>query len=397
MVRITSPLVIASLFVALGANLFAAESQHNQLTEAEIADGWILLFDGETFFGWRQENKADWKIDSGVISVASGEKGLLRTSMQWSDFELKVDFRAAAGTNSGIFLRTPPKPTDPKADCYELNIAPPDNPFPTASLVGRKKSELKFDSAEWQSFEVKVVGGRITVKLNGADALDYTDLAPLGRGFIGLQLNEGKCEFRNVKLKPLGLAPLFNGKDLSGWKLKADSPTQASVTAEGALRMVGGKGYLETEQAYGDFVAQLECFVAKPGLNSGLFFRCIPGEEMNGYESQIHNGFNAGDRTQPVDCGTGGIFRRVNARRVVADDGRWFAKTIAAEGASICVWVNGYQVTDWNDKRAAHANPRQGRRLEAGTLQLQGHDPTSDISFRNLRAAELTKRWQVAP
>ena len=28
-----------------------------------------------------------------------------------------------------------------------------------------------------------------------------------GRGFIGLQLNTGKCEFKNIKLKPLGLSP----------------------------------------------------------------------------------------------------------------------------------------------------------------------------------------------
>lgn len=384
-------LLVTSLITLVTAVASAAEP--NKLTPEEIADGWILLFDGETTFGWRQESKADWKIEGGVISVSSGEKGLLRTSMQWSDYVLKVDFRADAKTNSGIFLRTPPKPTDPQADCYELNIAPPDNPFPTASLVGRQKATGKHDSADWQTFEVTLTGGEVKVKLNGAEALSYTDPNPLGRGFIGLQLNEGKCEFRNIKLKPLGLAPLFNGKDLTGLKQPANCPTKATATPAGELRLVGGKGYVETEKLYGDFVCQLEYLIPKPGLNSGLFFRCIPSEEMNGYESQIHNGFKGGNRAEPVDCGTGGIFRRVNARKVVGDDGRWVAKTIAAEGASICVWVDGYQVTDWNDQREPHANPRNGRRLEAGTIQLQGHDPGTDISFRNLRAVELTKRW----
>ncbi len=37
---------------------------------------------------------------------------------------LHVEFKAAKRTNSGVFLRTPLKPTDPAKDCYELNIAP---------------------------------------------------------------------------------------------------------------------------------------------------------------------------------------------------------------------------------------------------------------------------------
>ena len=110
---------------------------------------------------------------------------------------------------------------------------------------------------------------------------------------------------------------------------------------------------------------------------------------MNGYESQIHNGFKGGDRTDPIDCGTGGIFRRQNARRVMADDQEWFAKTIVADGRHFATWVNGYQVADWTDTRKADPNPRRGLRLEAGTIMIQGHDPTTDLSFRNLRLVNL--------
>jgi len=113
---------------------------------------------------------------------------------------------------------------------------------------------------------------------------------------------------------------------------------------------------------------------------------------MNGYESQIHNGFKNGDRTQPVDCGTGGIFRRQDARRVVADDMQWFHETLIVDGPHVSAWVDGYQVTDWTDTRAPNANPRRGLRVEPGTLMIQGHDPTTDISFRNLHVAELPQR-----
>ena len=61
------------------------------------------------------------------------------TEGEYADYELHVEFKAPATTNSGIFLRTPLAPTDPATDCIELNIAPPDNPFPTASIVGRLK------------------------------------------------------------------------------------------------------------------------------------------------------------------------------------------------------------------------------------------------------------------
>jgi hypothetical protein len=127
-------------------------------------------------------------------------------------------------------------------------------------------------------------------------------------------------------------------------------------------------------------------------LNSGIFFRCIPGDVMMGYECQIHNGLKNGDRGQPEDCGTGGFFRRQSARRVVADDLAWFHLTLVADGPHMAAWVNGYQVSDWIDTRPPDANPRKGLRLEPGTVMIQGHDPTTDIFFRNLQIGELAKR-----
>jgi hypothetical protein len=365
----------------------------NELTEEELADGWIKLFDGQTLFGWKAANDADWKVEDGAIVVTSGEQGLLHTTTHFADYILKVDFRSAPGTNSGIFLHTPPVPSDPAMDCYELNIAPPDNPFPTGSFVGRKKVEGNHESHRWQSYEVTLRGGQCQVKLDGETVLEYTDPDPLRRGHIGLQLNSGKVEFRNIKLKPLGTESIFNGRDLFGWN--TDQAQESEFTVEDrVLRVRNGRGQLESEGQYADFIFQLEVLVNGEHLNSGIFFRSIPGDFQNGYESQIHNGFRDGDPTQPIDAGTGAIFRRQNARRVVPRDFEWFHKTIVADGPHMAVWVNGYQVTDWTDTRAPDENPRRGRRLEAGTLIIQGHDPTTDLSFRNMRIAELPERQE---
>ncbi len=366
------------------------------LTDAELADGWISLFDGQTLFGWKAASKANWEVKDGAIIVTGGEKGLLCTTVEFDNYVLKADFRAAKNTNSGIFLRTPQVlgMNDITTKCYELNIAPPDNPFPTGSYVGRLKGKPVPERAgEWQSYEVTLDGAKSTVKLNGETVLEYTDPKPSGRGYIGLQLNEGQVEFKNIKLKPLHLEPLFNGKNLTGWKDLPQSKATFTVNDKAEIHVSAtGRGALESEKQFGDFVLQMEAISHGTNLNSGLFFRSMPGEPSNnGYESQIHNGFKNGDRTQPLDFGTGGIYRRIPARLVVPNDKEWFFKTIVADGPHISVWVNGYQVTDWTDDRKPDKNPRNGLRTEAGTLQLQGHDPTTDLSFRNIRARELVK------
>ncbi len=386
-----SLVTLVGLFCALGP--FAAAAEPNTLTPAEIEDGWILLFDGQTDFGWQANSKANWNVADGVISVSEGEKGLLSTTSEFADYELTLDFRAPAETNSGVFLRTPRQPTNPAVDCYELNIAAPAvSPFSTGSFVNRKKTSGTFDTSDWRTFRVRAAGGHFTVDVDGTRALEYHDPQPLGRGHIGLQFNTGLVEFRNVKLRPLGLTDMTNGRDLSGWQEFPGKPSQFAVTPEGAIRVTNGPGQLEWQGRAADFVMQLDVYSGGKHLNSGIFFRSIPGELWQGYESQIQNGFKDGDRTQPIDCGTGGFYRRQNARRVVSNDFEWFKKTLVVSGDHMAAWVNGLQVSDWTDQRAPDANPRRGLRRQAGTISIQGHDPTTDLSFRKLQIAEMPPR-----
>lgn len=370
----------------------------SRLPDEELADGWISLFDGQSLFGWEAGSEANWQVQDGIIQVSEGEKGLLCTTTEFTNYVLRLEFRFSPGTNSGIFLHTPLRPTDPTKDCYELNIAERTvSPYSTGSFVNRQKTELDAAPDTWHEFEVTLDGSRAQVKLNGQPALDYTDAAPLLRGRIGLQLNQGKVEFRKVRCKPLNLESLIAGEGLDGW---AELPAGGEVfkrTPDGAIRAKGGKARLESNRQFADFVVQMECRTEAPGINSGLFFRCIPGEDMNGYESQIQNQFQDNDRSSPRDCGTGGIFRRTNARFVVADDLKWFHKTIIASGAHVAVWVDGIQVTDWTDTRSADPNPRKGLRLDAGSLMLQAHDSTTDVSFRNIQAVELPRRAELPP
>ncbi len=303
-------LVVVSLLLGLAAPGLAAPAQPNTLTADELAEGWLLLFDGQTLFGWTPSSKANWEVTNGVVRASEGDPGLLHTTSQFGNYVLKVDFRAPKGTNSGVFLRTNAKPTldDVTRVCYEVNIGDSTERFPTGCLVNRKQCEVSPDSSDWQSMEITADGGHFLVKLGGRQVLDYTDPKPTGRGFVGLQFRRGLIEFRNVKLKPLGLTSMFNGKDLTGWKTYPEMKTVCTVTPEGWIHVQNGRGQLESLGQYADFTMQLECFINGEKINSGVFFRSIPGETMNGYESQIHNAYLDGDRTKPADCGTGGIF-----------------------------------------------------------------------------------------
>ena len=125
--------------------------------------------------------------------------------------------------------------------------------------------------------------------------------------------------------------------------------------------------------------------------NSGIFFRSNLNEFENGYEDQIRNEWEGDDRTKPVDFGTGAIYRRQAARKVVSSDHEWFTMTLIANGLHFSSWVNGYMVADFTDTRPIdESNARKGARTKPGCLSFQGHDTDGDLSFRNIRVAEMT-------
>jgi hypothetical protein len=185
----------------------ASAGEPAQLPQELLDAGWMKLFDGATLVGWQPVGDAKWEVVQGTIRTTSDKPGFLMTTSEFADFELHVEFQAPAATNSGVFLRTALKPTDPTRDCYELNIAPVDNPFPTGSLVGRKKAILtanKFPAADqWHALDVIVSGGKLMVALDRRSVLEYEDPAPIRRGHVGLQANQGPVAFRNIRIREI--------------------------------------------------------------------------------------------------------------------------------------------------------------------------------------------------
>ena len=192
--------------------------QPNTLTPREVEQGWILLWDGRTFFGWEFHGDANWGAREGVMRVSGGAAGWLGTTAMFGDYHLKLEFRTAADGNSGVFLRSA-RSGQPHRTGYELQIY--DNQpqgFNTGSLVFYAKAEpAKLIPDQWNQYDILVEGSHFVINLNGKVIFDGHNPTH-SVGVIGLQYNPNKpIEFRGIKLRPLGLQPLFNGKDLGGW------------------------------------------------------------------------------------------------------------------------------------------------------------------------------------
>ncbi len=365
-------LLLATVLFLFAVPAHAAdEPKPNTLTPKEAADGWLLLFDGETTFGWTIDGEA--KVEDGVLVLGGPKatKAETTTAFDWnsSPYALEMELRWA-GTMPPAFLM----------DGSMLRLtAEAKTKFVPQKVVVTSNKQLRPPPPAPQSFEV-----------------------PAG----------SKLFVRNLRYRPLGMKPLFNGKDLTGWKqFPGDRyKSQFTVTDKGELNVKNGPGDLQTEGQWADFVLQLECISNGKHLNSGVFFRCIPGQYQNGYEAQVRNEFKDEPteytveeydpktnelkekkkvKSPAVDYGTGAIYRRQPARTQASKDGEWFTLTVVAQGRHIATWVNGVQQVDWTDNRPLKENPREGCRLEKGAISLQGHDPTTDLSFRNFRIAEL--------
>jgi hypothetical protein len=367
--------IVAILFMLVLAPLCFGQGEKaklDKLTPKEIADGWILLFDGETTFGWDI---------SGQATVAEG------------------------------WLIIGGKKEQSTAVCRAA--------FPGTYRISFEAARIGMSNAQPLQLIASTNGKRVAATLIALDRRpkQYNELSPtasdsdVNRVQIVVPAGE-TVSIRNIKLQPTSTKSLFNGKDLDGWRgFPGDKYKSKFTVKDGAINVKDGPGDLQTVGKFKDFVLQFECISNGKHLNSGIFFRCRDNEYQNGYEAQIRNQFTEkptqkylieefDPKTNKLlgknefmstafDYGTGAIYRRVPARKEMSKDNEWFGMTILAHGNHLATWVNGVQVTDWTDNRPKTDNARTGCKLDAGHLSIQGHDPTTDLSFKNFRIAEF--------
>jgi Domain of Unknown Function (DUF1080) len=130
----------------------------NQLTGTEKKAGWRLLFDGETFNGWRgfhsDKVPEGWVIEEGAIKKAQAQSELGRaggdliTVDQFSDFELKIEWKLSPRGNSGIkYLVTESMPPSGRsAVSFEYQVLDDENhPDAKMGIGGNRTAGALYD------------------------------------------------------------------------------------------------------------------------------------------------------------------------------------------------------------------------------------------------------------
>ncbi len=187
-----------------------------------------------------------------------------------------------------------------------------------------------------------------------------------------------------------GFVPLFNGKDLTGWK--ANENAQGFKVEKGAIVVNGERGHLfyvgpVNNHEFKDFHFRAEV-MTMPNSNSGIYFHTAPQDEgwpTKGFECQVNNTYAKDPRK------TGGLYAVKDVMNTApAKDNEWFTYDIIVKGDRVQILINGKPTSEWT--QPADFNPPQGmrgRKLSSGTFALQAHDPGSKVLFRNIRVKPL--------
>jgi hypothetical protein len=174
---------------------------------------------------------------------------------------------------------------------------------------------------------------------------------------------------------------LFNGKDLTGWKIYG---TEKCYVENGLLVCESGPdkqyGYLATEKFYKNFDLTVEFLQVSDG-NSGVFFRStIEGTKIAGWQCEV----------APKGHDTGGIYESYGRGwlKQIDDDkenilkpGEWNTMRLRVVGDRVQTWLNGIQMVDLTDEKIGKGD---------GSIALQIHEGGGiKVKWRNLVIEEL--------
>jgi len=239
--------IILTLVIAVLAGLTATAQKPNTLTKQEKKAGWMLLFNGKDFTGWRQVNGTampkNWVIEEDAMKVFTGEGkkpgsgangDVIYSVKKFKNFEFSVDWKASEMGNSGIFFNVREVPGQaiyyaaPEVQVLDNDKAT-DNKIPS-HLAGSLYDILAADpksckpAGQWNTILITVKDGKVTHTQNGMKVVEYEMWTPkwdemvagskfktfpgwtegiAKEGYVGLQDHGYAIWFRNIKIREL--------------------------------------------------------------------------------------------------------------------------------------------------------------------------------------------------
>ncbi len=182
----------------------------------------IKLFNGKDLDGWETFGQPNnWKAENGEL-VNTGHGANIRTKEKFWDFKLHIEFCSPEGGNSGVYLR----------GRYEIQVCD-DSKAAEPSLHGcgslysriAPSKKVTKKPGEWQTFDITIIGQRLTLVFNGETVIDNAEIEGITGGALDsdetqpgpiyLQGDHTGMKYRNIELTPLK-APNQRAMDKEG-------------------------------------------------------------------------------------------------------------------------------------------------------------------------------------
>ncbi|HEX5413081.1 MAG TPA: DUF1080 domain-containing protein [Terriglobia bacterium] len=214
--------VVVVLFLAGVTMVPRGESQ-----AAPAMSGWIDIMPQPSFRDWTRvaippdrmlAQHSQWSVDAAkqtLVCAGDGGHEWLRYSRELNDFLFHVEWRLTPhergkGYNSGVFVRN----NDNGSIWYQAQVGSAgsgywfgyDNPAQKGPISFNLKSQMKVNAVkpagEWNTFDIRCQGAQLVLKVNGIAASEFDQCRNL-KGYLGLEAEGSRIEFRNVRIKIL--------------------------------------------------------------------------------------------------------------------------------------------------------------------------------------------------
>jgi len=225
---------LAALVCLLGSAA-SAEEKLNELTDAEKAQGWKLLFDGKSTDGWRNYKKPSigdgWKVVDGALTRADKGAGDILTKDEYGAFELKLQFNISPEGNSGVMYHVKETEGAPWQTGPEIQIQDnvkghdPQKCGWLYQFYSTDKDATK-PAGEWNELRILITPEKCEHTMNGVKYVEYVkgsdewnaklaaskfkaypNFGKPTSGFICLQDHGNLVAYRNIKIRPIQAKP----------------------------------------------------------------------------------------------------------------------------------------------------------------------------------------------
>ncbi|QDT07211.1 hypothetical protein K227x_56360 [Rubripirellula lacrimiformis] len=434
------PLFRRAVIVGALFSCFVAMCSSHATLRAEVPEGFTPLFNGKDLSGWKglvgnpktraamteselsdaqkvadQSMRDHWKVVDGML-VFDGQGESLCTAKDYGDFEMFVDWKILEGGDSGIYLRGSPQVQiwDTEHEDYFRHGAENGSGALWNNKDNPRMPLVKADRpvGQWNTFYIRMVGERVTIKLNDQLVTDRAVMEnlwerglPIYRdGQLELQNHGNTLYFRNLFVREIdseeaneilredkdGLFDsLFDGTDLAGWR----GAVEDYKVVDGNIVSVAGKsGNMYTEKEYGDFIARVE-FKLPPAGNNGLLVR-HSGESLENpewLELQILDDDDPSYKNLDDRQYHGSIYGLVPAHRgFLRPVGEWNFQQVTVTGTKYKVELNGFTILEADLSEVTESKtgpvPAAAKRT-SGHFGFAGHQ--EPVAFRNVSIREL--------